>query len=248
MKKSQDEPKKGAPAYMNTYGDMMTLLLCFFVLLFSMSTVDAAKFKAFIDSFSGSTGLLDGGEIILSEAGMLGNGMKQFPSEGVITDVHGDALNQELQRVQKEIEQFIYEKKIDDLVGVEKRGDAIIMTFKDVLLFETGKAVLKPAAVPVLSQLGTHLGNYMKDGYKMKFEGHTDNVPIHTAQFPSNWELSSARAIAVAKFFIDEMSFSPEGISAEGYGEYEPVADNSTPEGRAQNRRVEIKLTKWVDK
>ncbi|MGL4739092.1 MAG: flagellar motor protein MotB [Cellulosilyticaceae bacterium] len=248
MKKSQDEPKKGAPAYMNTYGDMMTLLLCFFVLLFSMSTVDSAKFKAFIESFSGSTGILDGGEIILNDVGMLGNGMRQFPSEKNITDSSSEEVKNELKGVEEEIEAFIYEKKLDDLVGVEYKGDVVIMTFNDVLLFETGKAVLKPAAVPVLSQLGKQLKGYMNQGYQMKFEGHTDNVPIHTAQFPSNWELSAARAIAVARFFIDEMNFSPMGISAEGYGEYQPVGDNSTKQGKAQNRRVEIKLTKLVYK
>lgn len=247
MKKSQDEPKKGAPAYMNTYGDMMTLLLCFFVLLFSMSSVDAAKFKAFVDSFSGSTGVLDGGEIIMQEAGMLGNGMKAFPSQRNITDSSSEEIKNQLKGVEKQIEKFIYEEKLDELIGVEKRGDAIIITFDDVLLFETGKANLKPAAIPVLSKLGKELKVYVGNGYRMKLEGHTDNVPIHTAQFPSNWELSSARAIAVAKFFIEEMDFSPKAISAEGYGEYVPVEDNSTSEGRAKNRRVEIKLSKTVD-
>ncbi|MGL4344520.1 MAG: flagellar motor protein MotB [Cellulosilyticaceae bacterium] len=247
MKKSQDEPKKGAPAYMNTYGDMMTLLLCFFVLLFSMSTVDAAKFKAFIDSFSGSTGILDGGEIVMNEVGMLGNGMQQFPSQKNITDSSSEQIKNELKGVEKEIEKFIYDKKLEDTVGVEQRGDAIIITFEDALLFEIGNANLKPAATPVLSQLGNQLKTHSQEGYQMKLEGHTDNIPINTTQFPSNWELSSARAIAVAKFFIDEMSFSPESISAEGYGEYRPIADNSTPEGRAQNRRVEIKLAKSIN-
>ena len=99
MRKSQDEPRKGAPAYMNTYGDMMTLLLCFFVLLFSMSTVDAAKFKAFIDSFSGSTALLDGGDVLIQEVGMLGNGMQEFPTQEAITEEGREELASPLEEV-----------------------------------------------------------------------------------------------------------------------------------------------------
>lgn len=247
MKKREDEPKKGAPAYMNTYGDMMTLLLTFFVLLFSMSTVDAAKFKAFAESFSGSAGILNGGEILLNESGMLGNGTQQFPSGKQITsatDAEAYQKNKELKGIQDELETFIYKEKLDEKVGVEHKGDAIIVSLEDMLLFETGKATLKPEAKEVLKTLGDGLTKYIDKGYKLSLEGHTDNVPIRTAQFPSNWELSAARAIAVAKFFIGDMNFSPEMVSAEGFGEYRPIADNSTPEGRTANRRVEIKLSK----
>lgn len=247
MKRKEDEPKKGAPAYMNTYGDMMTLLLTFFVLMFSMSTVDSAKFKAFIESFQGSAGILDGGEIILNDSGMLGNGIQQFPvNQQMISakDLENYQQNKELEGIKDNLEEFIYEEKIQEKVGVEHRGDAIIISFEDILLFETGKADLKPEAKEVLRTLGEGLLSYIDKGYKASLEGHTDNIPIRTSQFPSNWELSAARAIAVAKFFIAEMNFSPETVSAEGYGEYRPIATNDTSEGRAANRRVELKLTK----
>lgn len=247
MKRKEDEPKKGAPAYMNTYGDMMTLLLTFFVLLFSMSTVDNAKFKAFIDSFSGSTGILDGGEILLNEQGMLGNGVQQFPGGKQITtlsDRENYEKSKELNGIKDNLEEFIYEEKLKDKVGVERKGDAIIVRFDDVLLFETGKASLKPEAKEVLQTIGQGLLKYIDQGYRVSLEGHTDNIPISTPQFPSNWELSAARAIAVAKYFVEDMHFSPDTVSAEGYGEYRPIASNDTPTGRAANRRVELKLTK----
>lgn len=247
MKRKEDEPKKGAPAYMNTYGDMMTLLLTFFVLMFSMSTVDSAKFKAFIDSFSGSSGILNGGQVILNDQGMLGNGVQQFPNNQQITslsDYESHQQTKELEGIKEDLEEFIYEEKLKEKVGVEQKGDAIIVTFDDVLLFETGKATLKPEAKEVLQTLGEGLLTYLDQGYRMSLEGHTDNIPISTPQFPSNWELSAARAIAVAKYFVDDMHFSPETISAKGYGEYRPMASNDTPEGRLANRRVELKLAK----
>lgn len=241
MKKMEDEPRKGAPAYMNTYGDMMTLLLTFFVLLFSMSSVDAAKFKAFVASFDGGSGILQAGEVILADPGMLGTGVETFPAKGEDGKSKGEEATK---AVKKELEEFIYQEKLNEKVGVEQRGDELILRFDDMLLFESGKADIKAGAVPILSILGEKLKTYLKEGYHLSIEGHTDNVPISTMQFPSNWELSAGRAIAVAKFLINEMDFDPSVISTEGFGEHEPIADNNTKEGRAQNRRVEIKLKK----
>lgn len=107
MKKKEDEPKKGAPAYMNTYGDMMTLLLTFFVLLFSMSTIDAAKFKAVIASFDGSIGILDGADTINENANILGNGVSQFPAPKSNLDLQQAAqLNEALIKLQKELQEY----------------------------------------------------------------------------------------------------------------------------------------------
>ncbi len=247
MKKSADEPKKGAPAYMNTYGDMMTLLLTFFVLLFSMSSIDVAKFRAVIASFEGSVGVLSGGETIEENTNMLGNGLRQFPEkknkEDLKQQTNKDAEN-ELKKMKKSLEQYVEDKNLHDKVTIEQNGDEIILRFDDVLLFDTGKADIKPGAIPVLSTLGIKLKGYLEQGYRLRLEGHTDNVPIKTAQFPSNWELSAARAIAVAKFFTDEMSFEVSKISTEGFRDNIPIGDNKTPEGRAMNRRVEIKISK----
>lgn len=246
MKKATDEPKKGAPAYMNTYGDMMTLLLTFFVLMFAMSSVDEAKFQAFVNAYSGAPGILDGGQIILNTEGVLGNGVQQFPTHPTMSAKDREAFekNRELHGIQEELEEFIYNESLESKVGVEQKGDAIVLRFEDALLFDSGKAILKDEAKEVLTLVGGELSNYIHKGYKLKLEGHTDDRPIRTAQFPSNWELSAARAIAVARFYIEQMGFEPSAVSTEGCGEYMPIADNGTAEGRAINRRVEIKLTK----
>ncbi len=247
MKKTfEDEPKKGAPAYMNTYGDMMTLLLTFFVLLFSMSTVDTQKFRGLIDSFNGSTGLLVGGDTIKEESNMLGNGLNQFPTDRGNKSKQEDIIsdNNSLKAVKEDLEKFIETENLKEKVAIEKSGDEIILRFDDILLFDTGKADIKPGAVPILNTLGNKIKDYLDQGFRIRLEGHTDNVPIKTVQFPSNWELSAARAIAVAKFFINEMDMPSSKISAEGFGEYNPIGDNDTSEGRSINRRVEVRLSK----
>lgn len=245
MKKKQEEPKKGAPAYMNTYGDMMTLLLTFFVLLFSMSSIDVSKFRAVIASFEGSVGVLNGGETIEESTNVLGNGLKQFPTPKNKEDRSQEAkkdYTKAMAAMRQELEKYIANEKLNEKVQVEQNGDEIILRFEEVLLFDTAKADIKPGAVPVLSTVGSKLKIYLNQGYRLRLEGHTDNLPIRTTQFPSNWELSAARAIAVAKFFIYEMQFDPAKVSTEGFGEHVPIADNNTPEGRAMNRRVEIKI------
>lgn len=244
MKKKEEVPKKGAPAYMNTYGDMMTLLLCFFVLLFSMSTVDSQKFQALASSLTASVGIFDGGQTIKPEMNVLQNGMSQFPiQETTLSIQETSARQQALTEAQEELSGYVKEKNLEDKISIEKKGEVIIMRFEDVLLFDTGKAAIKAGAVPALSAIGDQLKVYMQQGYTLSIEGHTDNVPIQTTQFPSNWYLSSARAIAVASFYIDEMGFDRTKVNCTGYGEFQPVASNDTAEGRAMNRRVEIKLS-----
>ena len=245
MKKSEDEPKKGAPAYMNTYGDMMTLLLTFFVLLFSMSSVDQAKFEQLVSSFSASMSIFEGGQTMNVVTNMLQNGMSQFPvEENILSLEQASHIEKELENTQEELSKYVKEQAIEDQVKVEKIGNEIVIRLGDVLLFDSGKAQLKAGAIPTLNMIGKELKKYLSEGYNIKIEGHTDNDPIRNEQFPSNWELSGARAIAVMRFYLEEMDFEFSKISYVGLGEYQPIASNDTKEGKAKNRRVEIKLSK----
>lgn len=248
MKKKEDEPKKGAPAYMNTYGDMMTLLLCFFVLLFSMSTVDAAKFQQLVSSFHAQVSIFDGGQTINNTNTAMQNGMSQMPIKQTTFSIQ-DALeeNQALSEATEELNAYVEAKEMDERIDVERQGDEIVIRFKDGVLFASGDAQIKAGAVKTLEALGNKLKEYVAQGYTLSIEGHTDNNPISTAKFPSNWELSSARAIAVMRFYAEVMDFDASKIVCVGWGEYRPIAGNDTAEGRAKNRRVEIKLTLPVE-
>ncbi|ONI37748.1 hypothetical protein AN639_09030 [Candidatus Epulonipiscium fishelsonii] len=243
-KQKMEEIKMGAPEWMATFSDLMTLLLCFFVLLFASSSQDAAKFAAIANSFDGAPGIMVDGDIMLNEHGMVGSGLEEYPDPPAIIEALADILEDDAKSIKDEIQEYIYEEGLDSKVEVEQFGDEIVITFEDFLLFDTGKADIKPAGIPILDTMGIKIREYTLDGYNIRLEGHTDNVPIRTAQFPSNWELSSARAIAVGKFFIDQLEFTPDTVSAEGFGEYKPIADNNTAEGRSINRRVEVKIIK----
>lgn len=234
----------GAPAYMNTYGDMMTLLLVFFVLLFAMSNVDMEKYKAFASAFDGGAGVLQS-DINEKSGILIGDGMTQLPGlENSVMDGQEEREQaKRLKAMESEIQEHLGKHNIEQKVEIKNNGDYITLRFDDILLFDLGKAKLKPEAIDVLNKVGILLEQYLQDPLmKLAFEGHTDNIPINTLQFPSNWELSAARAIAVAKFYIEDMNFNPSQISTEGLGEYVPIEGNDTAEGRATNRRVEIKI------
>ena len=128
-----------------------------------------------------------------------------------------------------------------DQVQVSAGNGYVKITFGDGVLFDTGKAELKSNAKQLLKSLYDALKDFEKDGNEILIEGHTDNVPIHTAKYPNNWYLSSDRALAVLSYYVD-MGIKPTSISATGYGEFYPIATNETEEGRAKNRRVEIKI------
>lgn len=244
MKKKEDEPKKGAPAYMNTYGDMMTLLLCFFVLLFSMSTVDAQKFQALVSSFHAQVSIFDGGSTINNTSTVMQNGMSQMPVQQTTFTIQQSLQEEQaLSEAEKDLSKYVEAQSIEDSVAVEKKGNVISIRFQDGVLFDSGKAQIKPDAIPTLGLIGEKLKTYVAQGYTLCIEGHTDNRPISTAMFPSNWELSGARAIAVMRFYLEHMDFNITDVSYVGWAETHPISSNDTPEGRAMNRRVEIKVS-----
>lgn len=246
-RKAEEESKRGAPAWMNTYGDMMTLLLTFFVLLFSMSEVDTNRFEAFTDSFhigNGGNGVLNPGQLVVPSDNALEEDNKESSDSDYNLEKDYTKAIEEAKMVAEDLKSFISTNKLDTEVKVEQFESEVILRFNDLLLFDSGKASIKTAGVPVLSSMGDKISTYFEKGYRIRLEGHTDNIPIQNAQFPSNWELSAARAIAVAKFYINQMGFDPAKISTEGFGEHKPIASNDTAQGRSENRRVEIKLVK----
>lgn len=216
-----------SPAWMTTFGDMMTLLLVFFVLLYSFSSMDVEKFRGFISALQNQLGVLEGGQTITPnpniDAGTLGEDYAQAP--------------QNIRAVMKELNNYIDQNNLNDRVDIEQKRKGLVISLTGEILYELGRAELRVQGREVLAMISDTLKNIPND---IMIEGHTDDLPIRTDEFPSNWELSTARAVNVIKFLIEERNFNPARLSAAGYSEFRPVADNISSEGRAENRRVEI--------
>jgi chemotaxis protein MotB len=252
-KRKADEAKAGSPAWMSTYGDLVTLLLCFFVLLFSMSSIDVAKFKAAMSSFQKQIDVMPGGTSITNEE-LISNGISQVNGLETIFDTKvpleeigeedADITKSKLEEAKKnaeDINEYLKKEGYENEVTVEYNSNIIKLTIEGEVLFESGHAKLTSDAVKLVDVISLKVKEYLEDK-TIQIEGHTDNRPINTVRFPSNWELSQARAIAVGYRLINEHGIDPSKIAATGYGEYRPLAENTTSEGRAKNRRVEIKI------
>lgn len=238
-KRGNDEENK-SPSWLTTYGDMMSLLLIFFIFLFSFSNIDAQKFKAMVASLQASLGVLDGGRSMSSAPATGGD-------EGQDLAQRTNEPQDEFEALYEDMQRYIQQNNISATVEMTENKMEILLRFKDNVLFESGKADIIPSALPVLNNIAGVLKTYQEQIGGVRIEGHTDNVPIHTVMFPSNWELSTARAVTVLRYFVEQQHLPPEMLSAVGYGEYHPVATNDTIEGRAKNRRVDIVITRtWV--
>ena len=260
-KKREEEPPKGSPAWMNTFSDLMNLLLCFFVLLFSMSSVDAQKFELDLASFSQTFSIFSAGATAVGDGMLVSMGVSQLNelddytnSMGKTADGDNDdpdsidkmteALDaeklKESEELAEKIEEAMEEQSLSREVDMEVTSQYVQLSLKGALLFDSGSSELKAEALPVMEKLGLILERYA--GSVIEIEGHTDNVPINSARFANNNELSSARALSVFDYFVETTTLDPAMIKHSGRGEYVPIADNSSPEGRAKNRRVEIKI------
>lgn len=272
-KKQQDAPK-GSPAWMSTFSDLMNLLLCFFVLLFSMSTVDAEKFEKVIASLQSSFSVLPSGGSSIGEGSMVSAGISQLPEldayfSNATAEVDGEentkldeeatsteaAANtsteeaaelyekQELaesEQMAENIESMAQQYGIQDQVEVDFNAQYVMLTLNGALLFDSGKAEIRNDAYPLVDKIGAILQTYNQN--IIEIEGHTDNVPIHSSKYPNNNVLSMYRALTVADYIRNITNLDSKYIKSSGRGEYVPIADNATEEGRARNRRVEIKI------
>lgn len=268
-RKKKEEPQGGGASWMNTFADLMNLLLCFFVLLFSMSTVDAEKFEMLVASLQNSFSIFPSGGASIGDGMMVSSGVSQlefldtYYNEGANSSSEeegkDESQNQEEQQTEDDlkaeyeeaslkeseqmaesIEQQLAQLQISDQVEVDSNAQYVMLTLNGALLFDSAKAEIREDAMPLVDKLSTILQNYNSNS--VYIEGHTDNVPIHNSKYESNDILSSYRAQSVKEYILSKTNLDPSKIRATGCGEYNPIADNSTPEGRARNRRVEIKI------
>lgn len=213
--------EEGGARWITTFNDMMTLLLVFFVLLFAMSNIDVKKIKNFQYSLQSGLGVLEEGEKVQIAV------MERLPIENIE------------HKAQDKIEDSIKAFDSEPGVGVAFTDKGILITLEESFLFRSGIADIDPEGLPLLDKIAVVI---RKTANSIRVEGHTDNVKINTARFPSNWELSIARAVNVVKYLVETGKIPPQRLSAVGYGESRPVFSNDTPQHQAANRRVEILL------
>ncbi|MCF0130334.1 MAG: flagellar motor protein MotB [Pseudobutyrivibrio sp.] len=271
-KQKQEEAPKGSPAWMATFSDLMNLLLCFFVLLFSMSSVQEEKFQEVIASLQSSFSILPSGGPTIGEGEMISSGISnlemfddyfnsvnegqdnEFEKEGT-TDYQGqmDAISEEAaaqileqaalsesEKMAQEVEENLDKLGLSGQVEVDFNASYVVITMNGSLLFDSGESELRPEAMELVDKLTKAIEGYSNN--IIEIEGHTDSVPIHTSKYEDNNVLSMYRALTVADHIRDVSDIPDANVKSAGRGEYVPVADNSTSEGRARNRRVEIKI------
>ncbi len=225
-----EETPEGSPSWLTTYSDLVTLLLTFFVMLYSMSVLDQEKFTEAARSMR-STFLNLGGSSIIGE------GIDDSATS--ISELGEGQIG--IEEFKREIKEEIERTGLDKHISVIDEGDTITLRFNSLVLFDSGSADIKETAIPILTKTGELLKNLDSE---IEVQGHTDNLPINTLLFPSNWELSTKRATNIVQFFIRNCGVAPEKLTATGNAEFRPVAPNDTEENRQKNRRIDIVVMK----
>ncbi|MFO7716030.1 flagellar motor protein MotB [Desulfosarcina sp.] len=223
---------KGAPMWVTTFGDLMSLLLCFFVLLLSFSEIDRQKYKQVAGSMEKAFGIQRKQNVSESPRHGLKMIAKDFDQQAIATRMK-EFIGRELEENFDEL----YAKIAED-VEIEAGKDQVVIRLMGESTFDSGKAEIKPELKPMILRIGQILS--AETSGDIIIAGHTDNVPVHGGPFQSNLKLSIARAATVAQFMLDQSTIDPRHLSTMGFGEYRPIAGNNTASGRRKNRRVEI--------
>lgn len=253
--RKKDKQSSSEGGWLTTYADLMTLLLAFFVLLFSMSSIEDQKYEMIINSLQNSL-IGSNGSTILDNPGQLQENLvsesddetnsvenpnwKEFNSETESEESSNLEDTQQLEYTQTNnelkdiVSSFLVEKELDSAVKFEIVEEGILLDVNENILFDLGKSEIKSGSLDTLSRLGKLFEEFDKE---IRVIGHTDDIPISTTQYPSNWELGASRACAIVRYYIRQ-GFDASRFVCTSYGEMMPVASNETEEGRLQNRRV----------
>ena len=229
-KEKPPDEEPSSPFWMTTYGDMVTLMLTFFILLISYSTIELEKFRGAMESLKGALGIFDGHE-------------SPQKMEFINFDQKMSTDRTDMSARSGRAEEIAKSGILEGVGTFEEVKGGVLIRLNQEVLFDIGKADLKGAAIPILGKLAEIVES---EAAEIHVTGHTDNVPINTVRFPSNWELSAARALSVVQYFYDVKKIPETRLVAVGHGEHRPLFPNDSPENRAKNRRVEI-LVKWND-
>ncbi len=222
--------EEGAPLWVVTFGDLMSLLLCFFVLMLSFSEMDRKKYRVVSGSIAEAFGIKRKTPVFDSPKGEKIIA-KDFDQAVILTLLEKEIVKPIVQEIEKDYQD------LENLIKVEVGEKQTTIRMMGETTFDSGKAVIRQRMKPLLLKIGSVLKDVKGD---IIIAGHTDNLAVRGGKFKSNLELSMARAASVAEFLLARTSIDPERISTMGFGEFRPLESNDTPEGREKNRRVEI--------
>jgi chemotaxis protein MotB len=242
LETNDTEAKEGAPDWVVTFGDLMSLLLCFSVLLLSFSEIDRQKYKIVAGSLANAFGIQRQEKVFDSPKGMKMIAMN-FDQDLVQQQKREEFVEtQAIEAVGEEIRQGLQKhlQGLENKVEIEVRGNQTTIRLTGETIFDSGQSEINPRLKPLLGEIGSRLKGTVGD---LIIDGHTDNVPVNGMRFKSNLQLSIARAAEVAEFMINQVNIDPSRISTMGFGKYRPIDTNDTADGRERNRRVEIILT-----
>jgi len=246
--KKEPEPHVNHERWLVSYADFITLLFAVFVVLYAMGQSDKKKVEEVMQSIQSSFGMASAGgtapkinviasqtitvipslkpELTISPMGRTRSGQAKTRAE-----------EKDFRQIKSAVEAYLIKQGAQSKVTLEITRRGLIVSLKEAGFFNSGQANIKPEAYEMINTIAEVMTQYNNP---MRLEGHTDNIPINTAQFPSNWELSTARATNGLKYLLKNFNVDANKISATGYAEFRPIADNATPDGRARNRRVDL--------
>lgn len=253
-RKKRHEEHANHERWLVSYADFITLLFAFFVVLYSSSQVDSRKVgklaqaiqvafqqMGVFETSNTKMPLSTSEPMPFQDVQAIENVVRTEDLQRFVQPAHGalsnSSLSGPLQNIQSDLEKAMAPEISKHVVEVTSRGGSLVITLRELGFYESGSATLRRSSMDAIDRLAGVLGPRTET---LLIEGHTDNVPIHTAQFDTNWELSTARATDLIKVFTDEYHFAPARLAAAGYSEFRPVDSNATVEGRSHNRRVDI--------
>jgi chemotaxis protein MotB len=246
--KKEPEKHVNHERWLVSYADFITLLFAVFVVLYAMGQSDKKKVEEVMQSIQASFGMANAGAVAPKINVITSKSISIMPSLKPELSIapsgrtgHGQgkarAEEKDFRQIKASIEAYLVKQGAQKKVSLNITRRGLIVSLKEAGFFDSGQAHIKPEAYELINTISEVMTQYNNP---LRVEGHTDNVPINSAQFPSNWELSTARATNGLKYLIKHFEVDPDKISATGYAEFRPIADNATPEGRGKNRRVDL--------
>ncbi|MBC7963513.1 MAG: OmpA family protein [Steroidobacteraceae bacterium] len=246
--KKEPEKHVNHERWLVSYADFITLLFAVFVVLYAMGQSDKKKVEEVMQSLKESFGMVNAGaptpkvNVIPSKALTVIPSLK--PEMSIAPTgrqrsglAKSRAEEKDFRQIKASVEAYLVKQGAQHKVSLEITRRGLVVSLKEAGFFDSGQAAIKPEAYELINTISEVMTQYNNP---LRVEGHTDNLPIRSAQFPSNWELSTARATNGLKYLLKNFDVDPDKISATGYAEFRPIADNATPEGRAKNRRVDL--------